>query len=166
MKVEEKILLYWSGEADEALAREVEELLEAEPEARRYFDELSELTAHLQEEAPARREGLLDEVLVEAGEEKVISLPSRGKQGWWLGIAAALAAAVGLVVMTRTQPETLVVVDKKVEKNLPEKKESKPRLSERLLKDSRSFRERGSGLAETRRDLSRWQKMRPKDLSI
>ena len=52
----EKILIYWSGEADEALSLEVEALLDSDESARDYLAELNEFSATLRDsEPPAQR---------------------------------------------------------------------------------------------------------------
>ena len=42
-KTEDDLLLHWSGEADSKLSAEIEALLEKDPAAQRYLDELDQL---------------------------------------------------------------------------------------------------------------------------
>ena len=42
-KTEDDLLLYWSGEADSKLSAEIEALLEKDPAAQRYLEELDQL---------------------------------------------------------------------------------------------------------------------------
>ncbi|MEM9080167.1 MAG: hypothetical protein AAGC74_05680 [Verrucomicrobiota bacterium] len=164
MNQEEKILLYWSGEADESVSREVEALLEKDEKVREYFEELGELAVSLRdEEVPERSEGLLDKVF--EVEDRVVAFPLRLV---WGAVAAALLVAAGLFVMKgdrQVANPPLVVEGPAVEvlngvEEVGEKVARKPRLSERMLTDSSGFRSRRAGLVERRKDRERWEKMR------
>ncbi|MEM9236704.1 MAG: hypothetical protein AAGB14_07990 [Verrucomicrobiota bacterium] len=150
----EKILLYWSGEADDALAREVEELLERDPAARQQLDELSELQISLEcEYAGPPREGLLDEVLAEAPPRR--RLP-------FIPLAAAAAVVLGglgiLMSLNRdagsSSPE---VVDTPPP---PTQNTTATPLSKRLLTKTPTFRRSGSGLEDSLESRSRWSRLR------
>jgi hypothetical protein len=152
MNREEKILWYWSGEADDGLSIEIEGLLESDSKAREFFDELGELAIALTDgEIPARREGLLDEVF----ESRPNVLPF--STATMLALVATLVVAgfaTFLMGPGSGGPE--------LAKEKPSHATSAPvvPLSERILSDSGSFRSRQGGLEENNRQRRRWKKIR------
>ncbi len=162
MKSEEKILLYWSGEADDDLSREVEFLLETETWARDYLKELGELALGLdQVREPVRREGLLEEVL-KGQRKEVILFPKRLILGG--GLAAAVAIGVGWMVMNSENPnreEGLAENEVDREDVIPQQRKVRGiSLSERILSSSEKFGEGRMGISQVRRNRERWRKIR------
>lgn len=155
MNDSEKILLYWSGEADEALAREVEALLDSDESARRYLQELNGFEAVMTDpDVPSPRAGLLDEVLEEqSAPRRVIHFPKP-----FLAAAAALAlAAVALSLLFR--PDRNVVTPIVIKPPAAASELGKPKLSERLLSRSGAFADSHRRLGQSYRQRSRWAKL-------
>lgn len=158
MKDSEKIILYWSGEADDALAREVEALLDSDESARRYLHELNGFGAVMRDtDVPAPRAGLLEEVLEEQAQiSRVIEFP---KRMLW---AAAAIALLAVVLPTLYQPSReaslpVVVQAPATDPAAPEVKT--PTLSERILARNTSFRDSHDRLQQSFRQRSRWHKL-------
>lgn len=98
MNQTDKILIYWSGEADEALSLEVEALLDSDETARAYLAELNDFAATLRDaEPPAPRAGLLDEVFEEPKVgARVITFPKQALMA--VATLALMAVALSLVL--------------------------------------------------------------------
>lgn len=178
MKQEEKILLYWSGEADPKLISEVKQLLQSDSSAREYYDELLGLHEQLNDiNVPDRRPGLLDEVLEERG---AADFPERTEKkqtssqgtGWirWKGwaIAASVTFLAILILTWSPQDDKPTSVAAPSPENQIEKPEhrhisatkKKTSLSQRMLSKSSLFRESGKGLANSRKERHRWGRKR------
>ena len=98
-KTEDDLLLYWSGEADSKLSAEIEALLEKDPAAQRYLDELDQLNVLRDELADlpvmnSSRSFALEAVTA----RKVTRFPLP-----WIAAAAAAAAAVIAVIAVGTK---------------------------------------------------------------
>ena len=155
MDVNEKILIYWSGEADEALSREVEALLDSDESARAYLAEMNDFSATLREsEPPAQRPGLIDEVLESHDRErKIIVFPKPAL----LAVAslALMAAVLSLVLRPSADLVMPIMVNPVI--TTPEPEETK--LSERLLSSTDSFQRGSERLRKSFRQRSRWEKL-------
>ena len=102
-KTEDDLLLYWSGEADSKLSAEIEALLEKDPAAQRYLDELDQLNVLRDELADlpvmnSSRSFALEAVTERLVERKVTRFPLP-----WIAAAAAAAAAVIAVIAVGTK---------------------------------------------------------------
>ena len=98
-KTEDDLLLHWSGEADSKLSAEIEALLEKDPAAQRYLDELDQLNVLRDELADlpvmnSSRSFALEAVTA----RKVTRFPLP-----WIAAAAAAAAAVIAVIAVGTK---------------------------------------------------------------
>ncbi|MEM9282365.1 MAG: hypothetical protein AAGA96_11090 [Verrucomicrobiota bacterium] len=156
MNTEDKLILYWSGEADEALAEEVEEILEKDEGARAYLETLGDFALALKDEKiPGPREGLLEEVLNEATANKVINFP----QGvWWGAVAAVFIVAAALIFVKEDNKESPPTVAELKEE--PRIAPRIPKLSERLMTETSSFREGKGMVSQVRRERERWETLR------
>jgi anti-sigma factor RsiW len=130
-KTEDDLLLHWSGEADSKLSAEIEALLEKDPAAQRYLDELDQLNVLRDELADlpvmnSSRSFALEAVTA----RKVTRFPLP-----WIAAAAAAAAAV-IAVGTKswlhegTSQVEEVVVKEKESSNEPA---TRAKLSKRLF---------------------------------
>lgn len=130
-KTEDDLLLHWSGEADPKLSAEIEALLEKDPAAQRYLDELDQLNVLRDELADlpvmnSSRSFALEAVTA----RKVTRFPLP-----WIAAAAAAAAAV-IAVGTKswlhegTSQVEEVVVKEKESSNEPA---TRAKLSKRLF---------------------------------
>lgn len=162
MKDSEKIILYWSGEADDALAREVEALLDSDESARRYLHELNGFGAVMRDtDVPAPRAGLLEEVLEEVLEEqarssRVIEFP---KRMLWAAAAIALLAVVLSTLYQPSREASLPVVVQAPATDPAAPEVITPTLSERILAGNTSFRDSHDRLKQSFRQRSRWHKL-------
>lgn len=169
MTQEEKILLYWSGEADENLTLEIEALLRSDSEAKEYFHELGELQNDLRvSQIPERSSGLFDRVLAQ---EAVVALPQKKVNlAKWMSLAAAASLALlAVIILNRSEQNgsDSEIVDTPQKKTLIIKKDPAPvvikkktPLSQRMLSRSSIFRKPGKGLDEHRKERKRWEKIR------
>ncbi len=94
-KTENDLLLHWSGEADSKLSAEIEALLEKDPAAQRYLDELDQLNVLRDELAglPAMnpsRSFALEAVTERLVEKKIPRFPLP-----WIAAAVIAVIAVG-----------------------------------------------------------------------
>ena len=136
-KTRNLILLYWSGEADAAQEAKVQVLLESDPEARVYFEELGvfdalrDRLASLPAMTPSRSfaEGAVSEILAE-------------RIGWrgigpWVSVAAVviviLAAANRMWPSNEERKETVVREGTQEEGLVLPRAMERPRLSQRLF---------------------------------
>lgn len=133
-KTEDDLLLHWSGEADSKLSAEIEALLEKDPAAQRYLDELDQLNVLRDELADlpvmnSSRSFALEAVTA----RKVTRFPLP-----WIAAAAAAAAAVIAVIAVGskswlhegTSQVEEVVVKEKESSNEPA---TRAKLSKRLF---------------------------------
>lgn len=91
-KTENDLLLYWSGEADSKLSAEIEALLEKDPAAQRFLDELDQLNVLRDELADLPAMNPSRSFALEAvTERKVIRLPLA-----WIAAAAAVIAVIAV----------------------------------------------------------------------
>ena len=98
-KTEDDLLLHWSGEADSKLSAEIEALLEKDPAAQRYLDELDQLNVLRDELADLPVMNSSRSFALEAVTARKVtrfSLP-------WIAAAAAAAAAVIAVIAVGTK---------------------------------------------------------------
>lgn len=139
--VRDEILLYWSGEADAAQSARVRVLLESDPEAQLYFDELEVLrdrVASLQSVAPSCSfaERAVSEVLAEQS-------AWRGVRPW-LSLAAVViitlvaAKMVWPPVKEREVEERVAQVETRKDEVVTTIDSKRQRLSERLFSRDRS----------------------------
>jgi anti-sigma factor RsiW len=131
-KTEDDLLLHWSGEADPKLSAEIEALLEKDPAAQRYLDELDQLNVLRDELAdlpvmnPSRSFAL---EAVTARKVTRFPLP-------WIAAAAAAAVIAVIAVGTKswlhegTSQVEEVVVKEKESSNEPA---TRAKLSKRLF---------------------------------
>ncbi|MEM7791039.1 MAG: hypothetical protein AAF546_06545 [Verrucomicrobiota bacterium] len=161
MKKEEKILLHWSGEADESVSREVEALLDQDPKAREYFDELGSWAIYSKaSDVPAKREGLLDEVLAENA--KPIPFPIKK----FIGAAAAtVLVGIGLALLMKETPleNETQLADQTIEASTPvyySAPVERMELWERLLADSGSFRTNERSAVDHEGERARLERLR------
>ena len=131
-KTEDDLLLHWSGEADPKLSAEIEALLEKDPAAQRYLDELDQLNVLRDELAdlpvmnPSRSFAL---EAVTARKVTRFHLP-------WIAAAAAAAVIAVIAVGTKswlhegTSQVEEVVVKEKESSNEPA---TRAKLSKRLF---------------------------------
>ena len=137
-KTEDDLLLHWSGEADSKLSAEIEALLEKDPAAQRYLDELDQLNVLRDELADlpvmnSSRSFALEAVTERLVERKVTRFPLP-----WIAAAAAAAAAVIAVIAVGskswlhegTSQVEEVVVKEKESSNEPA---TRAKLSKRLF---------------------------------
>ena len=131
-KTEDDLLLHWSGEADPKLSAEIEALLEKDPAAQRYLDELDQLNVLRDELADlpvmnSSRSFALEAVTA----RKVTRFPLP-----WIAAAAAAAVIAVIAVGTKswlhegTSQVEEVVVKEKESSNEPA---TRAKLSKRLF---------------------------------
>jgi len=131
-KTEDDLLLHWSGEADSKLSAEIEALLEKDPAAQRYLDELDQLNVLRDELADlpvmnSSRSFALEAVTA----RKVTRFPLP-----WIAAAAAAAVIAVIAVGTKswlhegTSQVEEVVVKEKESSNEPA---TRAKLSKRLF---------------------------------
>ena len=131
-KTEDDLLLYWSGEADSKLSAEIEALLEKDPAAQRYLDELDQLNVLRDELADLPVMNSSRSFALEAVTARKVtrfSLP-------WIAAAAAAAVIAVIAVGTKswlhegTSQVEEVVVKEKESSNEPA---TRAKLSKRLF---------------------------------
>ena len=131
------ILLYWSGEADAAQETKVQVLLESDPEARVYFEELGvfdtlrDRLASLPAMTPSRSfaEGAVSEILAEQSSRRAIAP--------WVSVAAAvivILAVANMVWPSNEERKKTVVREETQEEGVAQPgMMERPRLSQRLF---------------------------------
>ena len=131
-KTEDDLLLHWSGEADPKLSAEIEALLEKDPAAQRYLDELDQLNVLRDELADLPVMNSSRSFALEAVTARKVtrfSLP-------WIAAAAAAAVIAVIAVGTKswlhegTSQVEEVVVKEKESSNEPA---TRAKLSKRLF---------------------------------
>ena len=131
-KTEDDLLLHWSGEADSKLSAEIEALLEKDPAAQRYLDELDQLNVLRDELADLPVMNSSRSFALEAVTARKVtrfSLP-------WIAAAAAAAVIAVIAVGTKswlhegTSQVEEVVVKEKESSNEPA---TRAKLSKRLF---------------------------------
>lgn len=129
-KTEDDLLLHWSGEADSKLSAEIEALLEKDPAAQRYLDELDQLNVLRDELADlpvmnSSRSFALEAVTA----RKVTRFPLP-----WIAAAAAVIAVIAVGTKSWLHEGTSqveeVVVKEKESSNEPA---TRAKLSKRLF---------------------------------
>jgi hypothetical protein len=176
--IQRDILLYWSGEADETTIRRVRERLERDPGARSYLNELQEIDIEFKSGkitgdcgVPARRKGLLDEVLNEAVQEQQPTKYFEQPKSWWSSLAITSTVAAALMVLAaghylfmHVNNPTQEISNSQLSSNQEEADEfphvDRMTLSKRLLEPSVSFRRNGDGLVLMRSHRARQHKIR------
>ncbi|MEM1295592.1 MAG: hypothetical protein AAGH89_09525 [Verrucomicrobiota bacterium] len=98
----DQLLLFWSGELEDAANQTVCELIDRDEEARRYLEELGGVESLIQTlpDPPAR--GIAARALNAEAASKVV--PFRVPIARVIGIAAAVALLVGITVLLSIQP--------------------------------------------------------------
>lgn len=128
-KTEDDLLLHWSGEADSKLSAEIEALLEKDPAAQRYLDELDQLNVLRDELADLPVMNSSRSFALEAVTARKVT---RFPLPWIAAAAAAAVIAVGTKSWLHegTSQVEEVVVKEKESSNEPA---TRAKLSKRLF---------------------------------
>ena len=94
-KTENDLLLYWSGEADSKLSAEIEALLEKDPAAQRYLDELDQLNVLRDELAGLPAMNPSRSFALEAATERLVEKKIPRFTLPWVAAAVIAVIAVG-----------------------------------------------------------------------
>ena len=133
-KTEDDLLLYWSGEADSKLSAEIEALLEKDPAAQRYLEELDQLNVLCGELADLPAMNPSRSFALEAVTERLVKKKIPRFPLPWIAAAAAVIAVIAVGTKSwfheGTSPAEEVVVKEEETSSEPA---TRAKLSERLF---------------------------------